>query len=290
MMEKKELRSADFISAIILIVFGLWVFITTVTTFPMKDSWGGVQNVWYVSPALFPIFISVGIIILGIMLLLNAIKEGGNARFFEKLSQVKPGLSDNMLRFLAIVLIFAAFVYIYIPRYDFFLSALLSLTVFMSMFYLDRPELLKKLTGFFFIGSMIFLFLAVFKIDAALKSRYIYLMDIFLFLFYLLYIWYGWKQVRHDAELTSKYSLTLLISGAMPLFVIPLFKYALLVPFPVEGGAIEIMSTFWYSPSIKALRKVTGPYVVLLGIFSIFAAIIVVIYFKFLREPKHTKA
>jgi hypothetical protein len=24
---------------------------------PMKDSWGGVQNVWFVSPALFPLFV-----------------------------------------------------------------------------------------------------------------------------------------------------------------------------------------------------------------------------------------
>ncbi|MBD3304993.1 hypothetical protein GF339_01415, partial [candidate division KSB3 bacterium] len=99
MMEKKQLRSADFITAILLIVFGLWVLVTTLTTFPMKDSWGGVQNVWYVSPALFPLFISLGIIIMGIVLLRNAVKEGGAKTFFEKLAQYKPGLSENMLRF-----------------------------------------------------------------------------------------------------------------------------------------------------------------------------------------------
>lgn len=286
MMEKKELRSADFISAILLILFGLWVLITTLTTFPMKDSWGGVQNVWYVSPALFPLFISFGITVLGIVLLRHAIKTGGAKTFLGKLAHIKPGLSENMLRFLSIVLIFVALVYIYIPRNDFFLSALLCLTVFMSMYYLDRADLLKKLTGFFLIGTLIFLLLAIFNMNASLNNAYIYLSDILVFVFYLSYLAYAWKQLHNEDELKKKFSLTLLISFAVPLFVVPLFKYALLVPFPTEGGAIELMNIFWYSPTIKAVRKVTGPYILLLGVFLVFVAAIVVVYFKFLREPE----
>ncbi len=137
MMEKKPLRRADFITSIILILFAIWMLATTVTTFPMKDTFGGVQNVWYVSPALFPIVISIGIIILGIVLLINSIKEGGAKMFFEGLAHIKPGISENMLRFLSIVLVFVAFVYLNIPRIDFFLSAMLCLTVFISMYYLD---------------------------------------------------------------------------------------------------------------------------------------------------------
>lgn len=289
MMEKKELRSADFISAIILILFGLWVFITTLTTFPMKDSWGGVQNVWYVSPALFPLFISLGITALGIVLLRHAIKTGGAKTFLGKLTHFTPGLSENMLRFLSIVLIFVALVYIYVPRNDFFLSALLCLTVFMSMYYLDRPDLLKKFTGFFFTGTLIFLLLAIFNINASLKNVYVYFSDVLVFIFYLFYLVYAWKQLHHEAELKKKFSLTLLISFAVPLFVVPLFKYALLVPFPTEGGAIEIMNIFWYSPTVKAIRKITGPYILLSGIFLVFVAAIVVVYFKVLREPKEQK-
>ncbi|MBD3306294.1 hypothetical protein GF339_07860 [candidate division KSB3 bacterium] len=190
-----------------------------------------------------------------------------------------------MLRFFAIVLIFIALVYVYIPRNDFFLSALLCLTVFMSMFYLDRADLIKKLTGFFFGGSLLFVVLALLNLDTALNGIYRYLMDILLFVLYLLYLWYAWRQLQDDADLKKQFSLTLLISFAVPLFTVPLFKYALLVPFPTEGGAIEIMNVFWYSPTIKAVRKITGPYLLLLGVFAIFVAIIVAIYLKLLREP-----
>jgi hypothetical protein len=110
-------------------------------------------------------------------------------------------------------------------------------------------------------------------------------MDILLFVLYLLYLWYAWRQLQDDADLKKQFSLTLLISFAVPLFTVPLFKYALLVPFPTEGGAIEIMNVFWYSPTIKAVRKITGPYLLLLGVFAIFVAIIVAIYLKLLREP-----
>lgn len=288
MMEKKQLRSADCISAIMLIAFGLWVLITTVTTFPMKGSWGGVKNVWYVSPALFPIFISVGIIGLGIVLLLNAMKEGALATLSEKMANFKPGISEDMLRFFSIVLVFAALVYVYVPRNDFFLAALFCLTVFMSTFYLDQLDLLKTCTGFFFVASLVFFLLAVFNISPALQQGYV--LDILLFLTYLGYIGFVFGHLKDRPALRKSFSLTLLISFAVPLFLVPLFKYALLVPFPTEGGAIEIMNMFWYSPTIKVVRKVTGPYLLLLGIFAVFVAIIAAIYFKFLRETDAQRA
>jgi hypothetical protein len=65
-----------------------------------------------------------------------------------------------------------------------------------------------------------------------------------------------------------------------------LFKYALLVPFPVEGGFIELMNLFWYSPVIKAIRRITGRYLLLLGIDMVVVAIIVGIYFRFMRKAK----
>lgn len=55
-MKKKELRKADFITSILLLLFSVWVIMETLKM-PMKDTFGGVQNVWYVSPALFPLII-----------------------------------------------------------------------------------------------------------------------------------------------------------------------------------------------------------------------------------------
>jgi hypothetical protein len=53
MMDKDKLRKADIFSGSIIMLFGLWI-ISQALQMPMKDSWGGVQNVWYVSPALLP--------------------------------------------------------------------------------------------------------------------------------------------------------------------------------------------------------------------------------------------
>jgi hypothetical protein len=120
-----------------------------------------------------------------------------------------------------------------------------------------------------------------------LSGGFRYSMDILACIFFLLYVGYCRGCVRHlGEEPRAKFLMALVISIAVPLFAIPLFKYALLVPFPVEGGGIELMNIFWYSPVIRAIRRVTGPYILLLGIFLIFVAVIVGIYFKFMRHVK----
>ena len=65
MLENEKLRQADIFAGIVISLFGLWV-ISQAMQMPMKDSWGGVQNVWFVSPALFPLFVGGVIVLLGI--------------------------------------------------------------------------------------------------------------------------------------------------------------------------------------------------------------------------------
>jgi hypothetical protein len=154
MLEKEKLRKADVYSGIIIFLFGAWI-VWQASKMPMKDSWGGVQNVWFVSPALFPLFVGGMIMLLGLLLVRTALKTIGLKAFgntlqwlFSKeLFQFLNSMSN--LRFYAIATLFLALVYLYIPRIDFFLSAILFLNVFILMFYFDEAELLKKL--FFFL-------------------------------------------------------------------------------------------------------------------------------------------
>jgi hypothetical protein len=74
MMEKPRLRGADVVTSLLLIVFGGWV-LWQAFHMPMKDSFGGVMNVWYVSPALLPIIIGAGVIALASSILAHALKE-----------------------------------------------------------------------------------------------------------------------------------------------------------------------------------------------------------------------
>ena len=88
-MDKTELRKKDFITSIILIAFGIFMVLYTITVIPMKDSWGGVMNVWFVSPGLFPLGIGILIILMGIVLCNRAIKDGGAKKFLKDLSSRK---------------------------------------------------------------------------------------------------------------------------------------------------------------------------------------------------------
>ena len=80
MLQKENLRKADVYSGAVISLFGLWIVLQAVKM-PMKDSWGGVQNVWYVSPAIFPLFIGCIIMLLGGLLCRTALKTIGFKAF-----------------------------------------------------------------------------------------------------------------------------------------------------------------------------------------------------------------
>jgi hypothetical protein len=65
MMEKDKLRKADIFSGSLVVLLGLFI-ISQAFGMPMKDSWGGVQNVWFVSPALFPLLVGGMLSFLGV--------------------------------------------------------------------------------------------------------------------------------------------------------------------------------------------------------------------------------
>ena len=155
-MDKDKLRKADIYSGAVIFLFGLWIILQALKM-PMKDSWGGVQNVWYVSPAIFPLIVGGIIMLLGALLCRTALKRVGFKAFGET---VRWLLSKALLQFLnaipnlrfyTIAVLFLSFVYLMIPRIDFFISAVLFLVVFITSFYLNDAELLKKL--FFFLSG-----------------------------------------------------------------------------------------------------------------------------------------
>jgi hypothetical protein len=246
-MDKRELRKKDFITSLILIAFGIWMLFYTLTEIPMKDSWGGVMNVWFVSPGLFPVCIGLLIIIMGIVLCHRAIKDGGAKKFFEDLSRREKDSSGKTLRFLGILLVIVAYVYLYIPRIDYFLDTLFCLMVFISFFYLDRPDLLKRLFTFYLVGCLFFLGLLLIGADKQLNKGFPYFMDTLVFVFFLAYLAYCRILIRGDAALKRKLKMTLIMSMVPSLILIPSFKYLLLVPLPVEGAFIELMNIVRYA-------------------------------------------
>lgn len=246
-MDKLELRKKDFGTSLILIGFGIFIIIYTFTYIPMKDSWGGVMNVWFVSPGLFPVCIGSLFILMGIILCQRAVKDGGAERFLKEFFGPRKFLSERTFRFLGILLVIITYVYLYIPRIDYFLSTLLTLMVFISFFYFENHALLKKLFNFYLFGSLTFLILFLLGLDKPLNERFKYMMDLLVFFFFIAYIGFSRGLIRNEENLKRRWRVSIIMSIIPSLVLIPSFKYFLLVPLPVEGGFIELMNIIRYA-------------------------------------------
>ena len=251
MMEKEKLRKADIFSGVIIIFFGLWV-ISHAVKMPMKDSWGGVQNVWFVSPALFPLFVGAMIVLLGALLVRTAVKEVG----LKEVGRVLHWLfsyemarflkSPSNLRFYAITVLFFSLVYLNISRIDFFLCSVLFLVAFISMFYFDDDILLKKMLFFYLAGTAFFIIYFTLNLPVRFNAVLPFASDWLTLAFIITYCIYVWTLIRNTAALRKKYRLSLILAVAAPFLIGPIFKYLLLVPMPAEGLVVSVMDAIWY--------------------------------------------
>jgi len=251
MMDKDKLRKADIFSGGVIILFGLWI-IDQALKMPMKDSWGGVQNVWFVSPAIFPLFVGAVIMLLGALLTRTGLKSVG----FQELRRILRWLGSSdlihflktmaVIRFYTIVVLFFSFVFLNIPRIDFFLCSVLFLVVFISMFYFDDATLLKKMLLFYLTGTCIFIIYFAMGLSAALTPTLPYPSDWLTLVFIIAYCVYVWTLIRKNKRLRKKYKTSLILAVVAPFLIGFIFKYLLLVPMPKEGLIVALMDAIWY--------------------------------------------
>jgi hypothetical protein len=251
MMDKDKMRKADIYSGAAICLFGLWIIFQALKM-PMKDSWGGVQNVWYVSPAIFPLIVGSMIMILGALLCRTALKMVGFKAFGETvrwlLSKALLQFLNSIptLRFYTIVVLFLSFVFLTIPRIDFFISAVLFLVVFITSFYFDDAMLLKKLFFFYLAGIIVLIIYFAFGLNDPLGRIVPFPADILTICFIVSYSVYAWKLIRRNPMLRKKYRTAMIIAFVSPFIVGTIFKYFLLVLMPSEGLVIAVMDYFWY--------------------------------------------
>lgn len=246
MMETKKLRQADFVTSILLMLFGAWVLFESFKM-PMKGTYGGVKNVWYVSPALLPLIIGGSLLALGAVLLAFSIRSGGAADCIQSLRTVKLHTSVQLERFLAIVIAFVVLVYLFIPRVDFFLSVWFFLSYLTIGFYLDTNDILRKMTLTYVVISVIFLALFCCGLADVINGLFKYSTDVVALLSIIVLHCIAFGMVRGSAEQKKRFFMAALISLVVPLILAPVFRYALLVPLPNEGGIIDLMSLIYYS-------------------------------------------
>lgn len=246
MMETKKLRQADFVTSILLMLFGAWILFESFQM-PMKGTYGGVKNVWYVSPALLPLIIGGALIALGAALLAFSIRSGGAADCIQSLRTVKLQTSVQLERFLAIVIAFVVLVYLFIPRVDFFLSVWIFLSYLTIGFFLDSNEILRKMSGTYVTISLVFLILFCCGLAEILNGIFKYSTDVVALVAIIGLHCVAFILARVSAVQKKKFMIAALISILVPLVLAPVFRYALLVPLPNEGGIIDLMSLIYYS-------------------------------------------
>ncbi len=77
-MDQQRLRRADFKTGIVLVALCLWLLSVTFAFMPFRETYGGVENAWYVSPWIFPAVVLVLLLAVSVVLVLNAIRCRGH--------------------------------------------------------------------------------------------------------------------------------------------------------------------------------------------------------------------
>jgi len=138
-------------------------------------------------------------------------------------------------------------VYLFIPRVDFFLSVWFFLSYLTIGFYLDSNEILRKMTLSYLLISIVFLILFSFGLDEQVNSSFKYSTDVVALVSIIVLHLIAYKMAKGSQHTKKKFRLAAVISLIVPLILAPLFRYALLVPLPNEGGIIDLMSLIYYS-------------------------------------------
>jgi hypothetical protein len=246
MMETTKLRKADFITSILLILFGIWVIVQA-SGMPMVDSYGGVKSVWYVSPAFLPFIIGGAIVILGIVLLVNSIKTGGAAGFIKGLKSVKLRLGDSTQRFIGVILALGLFVYLYVPRVDFFLSIVFFLSYFIPAYFYDDMKVLRRLASVYAGVGLLMIVIFATPLADMLNSLFMFATDVVVLLAIVGINIYASVLGKKDKKTRKRYRIGLLVSILTPLILTPVFRFALVVPLPHEGGIVQLFQVIYYA-------------------------------------------
>lgn len=237
--QRRRLREKDFWTSLILFGFSTAMLIGGLQM-PMSESYGGVRNAWYVSPALLPLIVAGGLILLSAALLANAIRSGGARRTLTKV-RLRPNAPTAAQRraFLAALLI-AAYVYALLPRVDFVVATALFLLAFIGGFYPDNGRIARPLVIGFLVFALATGVAGILGFRPVRGEAAGLVVDGAGLLLFVILAIAASRQVREGSD-QGRVRTTVIVAIAVPLILGPIFKFALLVPLPTEGAIIQTM-------------------------------------------------
>lgn len=239
-----RMRKADFWTS--LIFFGIAAgMIGSAMTMPLKESFAGVQNAWYVSPALLPLMIAGGLLILATALLRNAVRTGGARAALESFGKWADTDGIARGRMFTAIAIMAGYVYGLIPRVDYVIGTALFLQVFIAAFYVGRKEIVRlQIATFLVVVAPAFLadLLGLYP-SPGTPPRFA--LDLTVLLVTVGLALASWRRLASDMIARRRFAVTIAVSLAVAILTSVSFKFGLLVPLPAEGIAVRAMETVY---------------------------------------------
>ncbi|KZN13984.1 tripartite tricarboxylate transporter TctB family protein [Marinomonas sp. TW1] len=231
------LRRSDMKTALVLMGISAFAMIESLN-FPLTGNYAGVQNVWYVSPALFPIIIFSVLFLCGLVMLIKSII------FIKKnaLTATAKESTASWWRFFVLVSLIAGQVYGFVPLVDFALSSFIFLFVFIFAFYSDNAMFQKRI---FMIWSVVCVLLATvtFSTELTDETRSLFDWAALLFIGVMVVTLFKWaKQSKQMKVWRISWKTALIVT----VIVCPMFRLGMLVPLPTEGIVINPMVDLKY--------------------------------------------
>ncbi len=124
-MEKKTLRRADLVFAVVLMLLSVYVFLTSIGLFinPFGRNFAKLSgdmikdNIvnWYISPALMPFLLSLVLFFCALMLFRNARKEGASFDFFKWSKLVEVVKLRETHSFFIVTFLLCLYIFVLMP-------------------------------------------------------------------------------------------------------------------------------------------------------------------------------
>jgi len=249
MLQKERLRKADAFMGILVFLIG-GAIVLEALSFPRGAEMSGVRNDWYVSPALMPYIIGSGLALMGLILFATGLRASGIKAIIGAVRGAAAGLSRigrpqaSTVRFIAVTGVIAISVFLYIPRVDFVIAAAALLAGLMTMFVFDDEKLLLRLVVLWSALALAFFVYCASGLHAKATEGYYFSSDIVGGVVFLAYVVVAAKL--SGGQRRAKYASIILLSLAVPLVLVPVFKYLLYIPLPREGGVVALMDFVRY--------------------------------------------
>lgn len=245
-IETAELTASrsDFKVATVLLLIAVALLLHTLS-FPMSGSYAGVENQWYVSPALFPLIICSLLALCSLLLLIRAIRHRGASGLLLLAGWVGDWQEKRVRDRWYVIYTLLIFVFILVPSIDFYLASVIFLSCLTCRFYYETKNALFTIS-LLQLALAITLLVIKLKVNATEDT--------------------AWLTVNQDQSVITFSDLTAtiaivclflisnlfaenrdlkqsLIQAAVvllvPLVLVIIFTFLLYVPAPVEYGSVS---------------------------------------------------